>query len=102
MYCTYAFLCSMNLETCILSLMFFWYSYFIREKIPRGIDSKKIENLIRASKESIEVKEGCRMAEKELDYLLKRYKQLVADIEDMGHTIENLCKSCQRFIKSHK
>lgn len=31
------------------------------------------------------------MAEKELDYLLKRYKELVSNMDDLENTIESLC-----------
>lgn len=71
----------------------------VKEKFPRGVGRKKIENLIKASKESIGITEGCRMAEKELDYLLKRYKELVTDIEDIEETIEGLCEELPEVHK---
>lgn len=64
----------------------------VKEKFPRGVGQSKLERLISASKESIGIKEGCRMAEKELDYLLKRYNELVSDIDDIENTIESLCE----------
>ncbi len=64
----------------------------IRKIFPRGVGQKKIENLINASKESIGIKEGCRMAEKELDYLLKRYKEIVSDMDDIEKIINDLCE----------
>ena len=64
----------------------------IRNIFPRGVGQKKIENLINASKESIGIKEGCRMAEKELDYLLKRYKEIVSDLDDIEKIINDLCE----------
>ncbi len=42
------------------------------------------------------------MAEKELDYLLKRYNELVSDIDDIESTIEVCVKSCQKYKKSHR
>lgn len=71
----------------------------VRGKFPRGVGQKKIENLIRASKESIGITEGHRMAEKELDYLLKRYKELVSDIDDIESTIESLCEELPEVQK---
>ena len=71
----------------------------VREKSPRGVGQKKIENLIRASKESIGITEGCRMAEKELDYLLKRYNELVSDIDDIESTIGSLCEELPEVQK---
>lgn len=71
----------------------------VRRKFPRGVGQKKIENLIHASKESIGITQGCRMAEKELDYLQKRYKELVSDIEDIEMTIEDLCKELPEVEK---
>jgi len=71
----------------------------VRKKFPRGVGQKKIENLINASKGSIGITEGFRMAEKELDYLLKRYKSLVLDIEDIETTIESLCKDLPEVQK---
>lgn len=64
----------------------------VREKFPRGVGQKKIENLIRASQESIGITEGSRMAEKELEYLLKRYHEIVSDIDDIEASIESLCE----------
>lgn len=64
----------------------------VKEKFPRGVGQSKLERLISASKESIGIKEGCRMAEKELDYLLKRYNELVSDIDDIENAIESLCE----------
>jgi transposase len=64
----------------------------VKEKFPRGVGQSKLERLISASKESIGIKEGCRMAEKELDYLLKRYNELGSDIDDIESTIESLCE----------
>lgn len=71
----------------------------VREKFPRGVGQKKIENLILASKESIGITEGSRMAEKELDYLLKQYNELVSDIDDIERTIENLCEELPEVQK---
>jgi len=71
----------------------------VRKKFPRGVGQKKIENLINASKESIGITEGCRMAEKELDYLLKRYKELASDIEEIESTIESLCEELPEVQK---
>lgn len=45
-----------------------------------------------ASKESIGITEGSRMAEKELDYLLKQYNELVTDIDEIESTIESMCE----------
>lgn len=71
----------------------------VRIKFPRGVGQKKIENLIRASKESIGITEGRRMAEKELDYLMKRYKELVSDIVDIEGSIEALCEELPEVQK---
>lgn len=70
-----------------------------KEKFPRGVGQKKIDNLIRASKESIGITEGCRMAEKELDYLLKRYNELISDIDDIESTIESICEELPEVQK---
>lgn len=71
----------------------------VRIKFPRGVGQKKIENLIRASKESIGITQGRRMAEKELEYLMKRYKELVSDIHDIEENIENLCEELPEVQK---
>lgn len=71
----------------------------VRMKFPRGVGQKKIEKLIEASKESIGITEGCRMAEKELDYLVKRYKELVSDIGDIEGSIEVLCEELPEVQK---
>lgn len=71
----------------------------VRMKFPRGVGQKKIENLIEASKESIGITEGCRMAEKELDYLMRRYKELVSDIGDIEGSIEALCEELPEVQK---
>jgi transposase len=71
----------------------------VREKYPRGIGQKKIESLIKISRESIGITEGTRMAEKELDYLLRRYNELNLDIEDIANTIENLCEKLPEVEK---
>jgi len=71
----------------------------VKQKFPRGVGQKKIENLIRASKESIGITEGRRMAEKELDYLMKRYKELVSDIGDIESNIEALCEELPEVQK---
>ena len=71
----------------------------VRMKFPRGVGQKKIEKLIEASKESIGITEGCRMAEKELDYLVKRYKELVSDIVDIEGSIEVLCEELPEVQK---
>ncbi len=71
----------------------------VKEKFSRGVGQKKIMNLIRASKESIGITEGSRMAEKELEYLLKRYNELVSDINDIEITIESLCEELPEVQK---
>ena len=71
----------------------------VKEIFPRGVGQKKIENLISASKESIGIQEGCCMSEKELDYLLKRYKELVSDIDDIENAIESLCEELPEVNK---
>ncbi len=71
----------------------------VKEKFPRGVGQKKIDNLIRASKKSIGITEGCRMAEKELDYLLKRYNELISDIDDIESTIESICEELPEVQK---
>jgi transposase len=71
----------------------------VRIKFPRGVGQKKIENLIRASKESVGITQGHRMAGKELDYLMKRYKELVSDIDDIETNIEALCEELPEVQK---
>lgn len=71
----------------------------VKEKFPRGVGQKKIKKLIEASKESIGITEGSRMAEKELDYLLKRYIELFSDIDNIENTIESLCEELPEVQK---
>lgn len=71
----------------------------VKEKFPRGVGQKKIDRLIIASKESIGITEGCQMAEKELDYLLKRYNELISDIYDIENTIESMCEELPEVQK---
>lgn len=71
----------------------------IKKRFPRGAGIGKIKKLIEASKESIGVKEGTRMASKELDYLLRRYKEIVSDIEHIEAVINGLCEELPEVQK---
>lgn len=71
----------------------------IKKSFPRGVGIGKIKNLIEASKESIGVKEGIRMASKELDYLLRRYKETVSDIGHIEAVINGLCEELPEVQK---
>lgn len=71
----------------------------VKETFPRGIGSRKISSLIKASQESIGVKAGTRMAARELDYLLKRYKEIVTDIDDIEGVINSLCEELPEVQK---
>lgn len=54
------------------------------------------------SKESIGIKQGSRMAIKELDYLLKRYSEIVADVGEIETIICSYDRSFQKLKRSHK
>lgn len=71
----------------------------VKEVFPRGVGIRKIEKLIASSKESIGIKQGSRMAAKELDYLIKRYKEIVTDIADIETVINGLCEELPEVKK---
>lgn len=71
----------------------------VKKRFPRGVGIRKIKNLIEASKESIGVKEGTRMAARELDYLLKRYKEIVSEIDEIATVITGLCEELPEVEK---
>ena len=74
----------------------------IKKSFPRGVGIGKIKSLIEASKESIGVKEGTRMASKELDYLLRRYKEIVSDIDNIEAVINGMCEELPEVQKITK
>lgn len=71
----------------------------VKEKFPRGVGCRKISSLIKASRESIGVKNGTRMAARELDYLLKRYKEIVSEINEIEVEINGLCEELPEVRK---
>ncbi len=71
----------------------------VRKSFPRGVGGHKIAKLIKASKGSIGIKQGSRMASKELDYLLKRYSEIISDIGDIEAIISSLCEELPEVQK---
>lgn len=71
----------------------------VRKSFPRGIGALKVAKLITASKNSIGIKQGSRMAIKELDYLLKRYSEIVSDIGEIEALIQSLCEELPEVQK---
>lgn len=71
----------------------------VRKSFPRGVGVRKIAKLINASKESIGIKQGSRMAIKELNYLLKRYLEIVSDIDEIEDIISSLCEELPEVHK---
>lgn len=74
----------------------------VRKSFPRGVGGLKIAKLIIASKNSIGIKQGSRMAIKELDYLLKRYSEITSDIDEIEATIQSLCEELPEVQKITK
>lgn len=71
----------------------------VKKSFPRGVGVLKIAKLIKASKGSIGIKQGSRMASKELDYLLKRYSEIISDIGDIEAIISSLCEELPEVQK---
>lgn len=71
----------------------------VKEKFQRGIGIQRIRTLINACHESIGIKEGTKMAAKEIDYLLKRYRGILSDIGDIEAEINTLCEELPEVQK---
>lgn len=64
---------------------------YLPPKLRRGVGLKKIMKLVDVSKMSIGSTEGLKIAQEEIDYLLKKYETILDDIEILNLKIEEIC-----------
>lgn len=64
---------------------------YLPSKLRQGVGLRKITKLVNVSKNSIGTTEGLSIAKEEINYLLKKYETILADIEMLNIKIEEIC-----------